>query len=452
MYDVVILGGGPGGYAAALYAHNFGLSVAMIEKDKIGGTCLHRGCIPAKSWLHSAEVFDEVRHAGDHGVVVGEPTFDWTAGKGRKDAVVAQLHKGLTGLLKARGVEMIDGFGKLAGPGKVEVGGGVVEGRHVILATGSIPRAIPGFEFDGDRIVSSDHALDWNEQPARVGIIGAGAIGLEFASMLSDLGSEVHVFELFDQILPGTDADVAKHLHRALKRRGVHITTGVEVEPPQLGEKSVTLKAGDNSVEVDVVLVAVGRAPVTDGVGLETTTAEVERGYVKVDLATMQTAEPSLYAVGDLVAGTPQLAHAGFAEGMSAITHIATGEAAPVDYRAIPLVVYSRPELATVGLSAAQAVEDGHDVVETSHGFGGAARAIILGQTMGTVKVVAEKDGPILGAAIAGPLAGELIHELMYSVAWEALPSEAAAFIHAHPTVAEAVGETLLAATGKSLH
>jgi dihydrolipoamide dehydrogenase len=384
--------------------------------------------------------------------VVGEPTFDWSIGRKRKDGVVGQLHKGLTGLLKARTVDIVDGFGKLAGPGNVEVDGAILEGRTVILATGSVPRTIPGYAFDGDRIVSSDDALDWAEQPERVAIIGAGAIGCEFASMLSDLGSEVHLFELFDQILPGTDADVAKHLERALRRRGVQINTGVEVEPPQIGDKSVTITLGDTSVEVDAVLVAVGRAPVTEGVGVETTKAELDHGYVKVDLATMQTAEPTLYAVGDLVAGTPQLAHAGFAEGIAAVTHIATGESAPVDYRAIPLIVYSRPEVATVGLSATAAIAEGYSIVETSHGFGGVGRAIILGQTMGTVKVIAEEDGPILGAAIAGPLAGELIHELMYSVAWEALPVEAAAFIHAHPSIAEAVGETLLAATGKSLH
>jgi dihydrolipoamide dehydrogenase len=452
VYDVVILGGGPGGYAAALYAHNFGLSVAMVEKEKVGGTCLHRGCIPAKSWLHSAELYSEVRGAAEHGVVVGEPDFDWNVARGRKDKVVGQLHKGLSGLLRTRGVDIVEGFGTLAGPTAVAVGDTTLEGRSVIVATGSEPRSIPGFPFDGDRIVSSDHALDWAQQPERVAIIGAGAIGCEFASMLSDLGSEVYLFELLDQILPGTDPDVAKHLERALRRRGVTITTGAEVAPPTVGDGSVSVRAGEVTADVDVVLVSVGRAPLTDGIGLETTAAEVERGFIKVDTSTMQTAQQGLYAVGDLVAGTPQLAHAGFAEGISAITHIATGTPAPVDYRAIPLVVYSRPEVATVGLSAAAAREQGYDVVETSHGFGGVGRAIILSQTMGAVKVVTERDGPVLGAAIAGPLAGELIHELMYAVAWEAMPEEAAAFIHAHPTVAEAVGETLLAAAGTSLH
>jgi dihydrolipoamide dehydrogenase len=385
-------------------------------------------------------------------VVVGEPRFDGQVARERKDKVVGQLHKGLSGLMKARNVDIVEGYGTLAGPGRVQVNGTTLDGRNVIVATGSAPRSIPGYDFDGERIVSSDHALDWQQQPERVAVIGAGAIGCEFASMLSDLGSEVHLFELVDQILPGTDADVAKHLERALRRRNVQITTGAEVGPPMLGDKAVTVTSGDTSVEVDVVLVSVGRMPLTEGIGLETTAAEVERGYVKADLTTMQTAQPGLYAVGDLVAGTPQLAHAGFAEGISAISHIATGTPAPVDYRAIPLVVYSRPEVATVGLSAAQAEAAGFTIAETSHSFGGAGRAIILGQTMGAVKVISQEDGPILGAAIAGPLAGELIHELMYAVAWEAMPAEAAAFIHAHPTVAEAVGETLLAAAGKSLH
>ncbi len=457
MYDAVIVGGGPGGYAAALYAHNFDLSVALIEKDLVGGTCLHRGCIPAKSWLHSAEVFDEVKHAADFGVIASEPTFDWEAGLARKNKVVGQLHKGLSGLLGARHVDVIEGTGRLAGPGRVEVTAAdgssrVVEGRNVIVATGSRPATISGYDFDGDRIVSSDEALDWPRRPERAAIIGAGAIGCEFASLLSDLGSEVYLFELLPQVLPGMEPEAAKVLDRALRRRGVQVATGVEVAPPRIGKKSVEISAGETTVKTDVVLVAVGRAPLTEGIGLETTRAVVERGYLGVDPATMMTAEPNLYAVGDVVAGTPQLAHAGFAEGIAAITHIATGSPAPVDYRAIPLVVYSRPEVASVGLSAAQATAEGYEVEETSHGFGGVGRAIIQGEAQGTVKVVAQKDGPILGATIAGPLAGEMIHELMYAVAWEALPAEAAAFIHAHPTVAEAVGETLLAASGRSLH
>ncbi len=456
MYDIVVVGGGPGGYAAALYAHNFGLSVALVEKDRPGGTCLLRGCIPAKQWLHVAEVFTTVRHAAEFGVISSDPELDWGAALDRKNQTVEGLVKGLGGLLKSRKVDVVKGFGRLDGPGRVVVdaegGEQVIEGAKVILATGSHARTIPGYEIDGKRIVSSDHALDWQARPARVAIIGGGVIGCEFASMLTDLGSEVHVFEVMDQIIPGGDPEASKQLERALTRRGVKFHIGVAVDPPQVGGESVAVPFGDSSVEVDVVLVAVGRGPNTKGVGLESTKAVSDRGFVTVDLETMETHEPGLYAVGDIVAGTPQLAHSGFAEGIAAVTHIATGTAAPVDYRAIPRVTYTHPEVAEVGMTEAQAREAGLDIEVTKHGFGGVGRAIIIGENQGFVKVIAEKDGPIVGAAVVGPHAGEMIHELMYAVGWEALPSEAAAFIHAHPTLSEAVGETLLSSTGRSLH
>ncbi|NIR35951.1 MAG: dihydrolipoyl dehydrogenase [Actinobacteria bacterium] len=454
MYDVVIVGGGPAGYAAALYAHNYGLETALVEKDELGGTCLLRGCIPAKAWLQAAEVFTTVANAGEFGVQTSEPGFDWGVALARKQQIVDGLVSGLKGLLKQRKVDVVNGFGRLDGPGRVVVDDGarVLETRNVIVATGSVPRSIPGYEFDGERIVSSDHALDWAERPQRVAIIGAGAIGCEFASLLVDLGSEVTLFELMDQIVPGADAKAARELQKHLKRRGVKIHTGVSVGEPRMTDGGVVVPFGEDSVEVDVVLVAVGRAPVTDSVGLQTTRAQVDRGYVVADLETMQTAEPGVYAVGDLLAGTPQLAHAGFAEGIAAVTHIATGRAAGPDYRAIPLVVYTHPEMAEVGLTEAAAVEQGFEVETHSHSFLGVGRARIIGQNQGMVKVVVQKDGPILGASVVGPQAGELIHELMYIVGWEALPEEAAAFIHAHPTLSEAVGETLLSSTGRSLH
>lgn len=457
MYDVAIVGGGPGGYAAALYAHNYGLSVALVEKDLVGGTCLHRGCIPAKSWLQTAEVFTGVAGAAEFGVRASAPTLDWGAALERKNAVVGRLHAGLTGLMNQRGVDVFEGTGRLAGRGLVEVTGGDgsahrLEAAKLILASGSAPRSIPGYQVDGRRIVTSDHALDWDSRPERVAVIGAGAIGVEFASMLTDLGSTVYLFEMLDQIVPGMEPAGARVLHRALSKRGVDIHTGVTVEPAVLGGDAVIVPFGESSVEVDVVLVAVGRAPVTEGIGIESTAAEVEGGFVNVDSATMETAEPGIYAVGDIVAGAPQLAHAGFAEGIAAITHIATGESAPVDYRAIPLIVYSHPEAASVGITEQQALDLGVEVETYAHGFQGVARAMIQGQAEGAVKIVVEEDGPILGATVVGPAAGELIHELMYAVGWEALPAEAAAFVHAHPTLAEAVGETLLSASGRSLH
>ena len=456
MHDIVIIGGGPGGYAAALYAHNFGLDIVLIEKERVGGTCLIRGCIPAKTWLQTAEVFTTVARSEEFGIKSGEPEVDWSAALARKNKIVDGLVNGVSGLLKARGVTVVDGFGRLAG-GAVEVtvpDGSVsrFESRAVILATGSVPRSIPGYDIDGRLIVTSDHALDWEEQPRRVAIVGGGVIGCEFASLLADMGSEVHIFEALDQILPGTEPDAVKVLKRAFTKKKVKIHTDTMVGAARLQESSVIVPFGDDSVEVDVVLVAVGRGPLTDDIGLDRTNVVVERGYVHADRVTMETAEPGVFAVGDIVAGTPQLAHAGFAEGIAAVTYIATGEPAPVDYRAIPLITYTHPEVASVGMTEAQAREAGYDVEITTHGLRGIARAIIQGEVGGTVKIVVEKDGPILGATIAAQDAGEMIHELMYSVAWEALPSEAAAFIHAHPTISEAIGETLLTAAGRSLH
>jgi dihydrolipoamide dehydrogenase len=456
LYDVVIIGGGPGGYAAALYAHNFGLSVALIEKDLVGGACLHRGCVPTKAWLETAEVFAGVSGAAEFGVVASAPGLDWARARERKGRIVGQLHRGLSGLLRQRGVEIIAGTGRLDLPGGAAAttaeGTRRLEARAIILATGAVPRSIPGYEFDGVRIVSSDHALDWAERPGRVAIIGAGAIGCEFASLLSDLGTRVYLFEVLPQILPGMEPEAAKVLHRELSSRKVEVHAGTAVRPPAVGADAIVVPYDGGEAAVDVVLVAVGRAPVTAGVGLEGTRVEVERGFVKADPATQQTAEPGVYAVGDIVAGTPQLAHAGFAEGIAAITHIATGRPAPVDYRAVPAIVYTRPEVAAVGLTEERARAAGYQVAAHSHGFQAAARAMIRGENKGLVKIVSEVGGPILGATIAGPAAGELIHEMVLAVGWEALPAEAAAFIHGHPTLAEVVGETLLASAGRSLH
>lgn len=456
MYDVVIIGGGPGGYAAALYAHNFDLTVALVEKDSVGGTCLLRGCIPAKTWLKTAEVFTTVKKASEFGVDSSEPELNWSAALERKNKVVDGLVRGLAGLLKARKVDIYTGHGRLADGGVTVTGeGGAVqrlEARNVIVATGSKSRAIPGYEFDGNRVVSSREALDWDERPSRVAVIGAGAIGCEFASLLGDTGSEVHLFEMLDQVVPGAEPEASKTLARELKKKGVKVRTGVGVGPAEVHADKVVVPFEGDFVEVDKVLVAVGRAPVTEDVGLETTKVRVERGFVHVDPNTMMTDEPNVYAVGDIVAGTPQLAHAGFAEGIAAITHIATGEIAPVDYRGIPLVVYTHPEVASVGMTEAAAREAGLEIEVHDHGMRGVGRAIIQGEVGGMVKIVNQVDGPIVGATVVGPGAGDMIHELMYAVAWEALPEEAAAYIHAHPTVSEAIGETLLSAAGRSLH
>ncbi len=456
MHDLVIVGGGPGGYAAALYAHNFDLSVALVEKERPGGTCLIRGCIPAKQWLQVAEVYNTVSHAAEFGVVASQPELDWGAALERKNQTVEGLVRGLAGLLKNRGVEVISGYGRLAGSGRVAIEGAEgsrsLEGRSLILASGSHARTISGYEIDGDRIVTSDHALDWDRQPGRVAIIGGGVIGCEFASFLADVGSEVHVFEMLDQIIPGSDPDSAKALQRQLQKRGIKFNIGVKVEPAEMTGSGVVVPFGDQRVEVDVVLVAVGRGPNTADVGLDRTSVELDAGFVVVDRATMQTAEPGLYAVGDIVADTPQLAHVGFAEGIAAVTHAATGNVQPVNYDAVPRVTYTHPEVAEVGITEAQAQEMGLSYEATKHALNGVGRARIIGQNQGHAKVISLKDGPIIGASVVGPQAGEMIHELMYSVGWEALPSEAAALIHAHPTLSEVVGETLMSAAGKSLH
>lgn len=456
MHDVVIIGGGPGGYAAALYAHNFGLSVALVEKDIVGGTCLVRGCIPAKSWLHTAEIYQTVANASTFGVETSDPKLDWQAALARKNTIVDGLVNGLAGLLKTRGVDVLDGFGRIVG-GQVEVTAEdgtttTLDGKNIIVATGSVPATIPGYDIDGEWIVTSNEALDWPDQPNRVAVIGAGAIGVEFASLLADVGTEVHLFEMEEQVLPGMEPEAAKALTRALKKKGVKIHTSTMVGPAQISGSSVNVPFGDDSVEVDVVLVAVGRKPVTEGIGLENAGIGVERSFVNVDPATMLTANPRIYAIGDIVAGTPQLAHVGFAEGIAAITHIAEGANDAINYRAIPMVVYSYPEVASVGLTEEEATAQGYEVETTNHGMRALGRPIIHDETGGTVKIVAEKDGPVLGATVVDPIAGEIIHELMYIVGWEAMPAEAAAFIHAHPTVSEAIGETLMASAGRPLH
>ncbi|NHZ70947.1 MAG: dihydrolipoyl dehydrogenase [Proteobacteria bacterium] len=457
MYDIAIIGGGPGGYASALYAHNFGLSVALIEKDRVGGTCLLRGCIPAKTWIESSHVFATVAGAAEFGVQSSAPEFLWPIALERKKKVVELLVNGLSGTLKARGVDVVEGHGRITGAGRVSVEASdgtmsEIEARNIIIATGSGPATIPGYEIDGARIVTSDEALDWTSQPRRVAIIGGGVIGVEFASFLGELGSEVHLFEMMDQLVPGMEPEAAKILARSFRRRSIKAHTGVGVSPARIGDDSVTVPFGDDAVEVDVVLVAVGRKPITSDIGLATVGIESDRGFVPVDAATMRTSAQGVYAVGDIVQGTPQLAHVGFAEAIAAVTHIATGDSAAVDYNAIPMVVYTNPEIGWVGMTEAAAVAGGASIETAEHGMRGIGRAIIQGEVGGTVKIVSETDGPIVGATVVGPGAGELIHELMYAVGWEALPAEAASFIHAHPTIAEAIGETLLASAGRPLH
>jgi dihydrolipoamide dehydrogenase len=458
-FEVVVLGGGPGGYAAALYGASAGMHVAMVEESRVGGTCLNRGCIPAKELLETATVFRTVGRAGEFGVVAGAaPTVDLAVSQVRKQQVIDRLVGGLETLLKGRKVTVVPGTGSLLdGPGRlVRVSDGTeLRGRHVVLATGSSPRSLPGYEFDGVRILSSDDVLMLDHVPERVAVIGGGAIGCEFASFLVDVGSNVTVLEALPQVLAGVDQQVAQTAVRAFTKRGVKVHTGVAVGAPEIGEKSVTVpftgKNGEERLEVDVVVVSVGRSPRTSGVGFAEQGVDLdERGFVVVD-PQMRTSRRDVYAVGDVVA-TPQLAHVAFAEAIVAIKTMLGENPAPVDYAKVPWGIYCHPEVAFCGMTEEQARATGRDVVTSVHRFGGNGRALIVGESEGLVKIVAERDGPLLGVHIVGPWATELIAEGYLSVNWEATAADLGLLVHAHPTLSELFGESALALTGRSLH
>ncbi len=455
-FDVVVLGGGPGGYAAALYGASAGQRIAMVEEARVGGTCLHRGCIPAKELLQTAEVLRTVRTAKEFGVDAGQPTLDLPTSMARKQQVVDRLTKGLESLLKGRKVTVVPGTGSIvdAKARHIRVSdGSELLGDALILATGSLPRELPGLPFDGQQILSSDHLLTLDTVPARTAIIGGGAIGCEFASYLADVGSEVTLLEAMPAILPGVDKQAADVVVRAFKKRGVKVITGVSVEGVDRGAAlSVRYLAADaaQSVEVDTVVVSVGRRPRSEGIGLEGTGIEIDRGFVVVD-GHQQTAVPGIYAVGDLVPG-PALAHVGFAEAIVAIRTILGEDVAPLDHDKVPWGIYCHPEVAFSGLTEAVAIERGYDVVTSVHRFAGNSRAQIMGEAEGLVKIVAERDGPLLGVHIAGPWATELLAEGYLAVNWEATAEDLGALIHPHPTLSELFGESALALTGRSLH
>jgi dihydrolipoamide dehydrogenase len=458
-FDVVVIGGGPGGYAAGLYGASAGLSVAVIEKDKVGGTCLHRGCVPAKEFLETAAVYRSVNGAAEFGISTSEPKIDFSVSQNRKQKVVDQLWKGLSGLMKSRKIETIEGTGKYLGNGRVQISDGrIIEGESIILASGSVPRSIPGFEVDGKIVMTSDEVLSLTSLPSSVVVIGGGAIGCEFASMMSDLGAQVTVLEALPQILPGVDKDVVDVVAKSFRRRGIAVHTGVAVSghTPNPGG-GTTVHFGDNqSVSVDAVIVSVGRRPNSDGLLGEETFVEVDqRGFVKVD-PYMRTSEQGVYAIGDLVA-TAQLAHIGFAEAIVAIKHILSEPVVPVDYSKVPWCIYCHPEVAFAGFTEEAARAAGYDVIVKKDPFGGNSRARIVGETDGVVKVIAEKmpdgsAGKILGVHMAGPWVTEQLGQGYLAVNWEATPDEVSQFIQPHPTLSEAFGETVLALTGRGLH
>jgi dihydrolipoamide dehydrogenase len=462
-FDVVVIGGGPGGYAAALYGASAGLNVAVVERDKVGGTCLHRGCVPAKEFLETAHVRQTLEHAGAFGFSTKEITTDFAVSQSRKNEIVERLYKGLSGLLKGRKVTVFEGTGQLNQDLSVKVldgadAGVVAQGKNVILAAGSVPRTLPGFDVDGKIVVTSDEFLDLSTLPATAAVIGGGAIGCEFASMLADMGTKVTILETLPSILTGCDAEVAKVVERAFKKRGIEIQVGVTItgHTSKKGATSITIEGGD-ALGVDMVVLSVGRRPRTEGLLGEGTGVVInERGFVEAD-AYQRTANANVYAVGDVVANTPQLAHVGFAEAIVAIKSILGEPVVPVDYERVPWAIYSNPEVAFCGLTEAAATEKGYEVVVKKDPFGGNSRAQIIGETEGVVKIIAEKRadgtaGQILGVHMAGPWVTEQLGAGYFAVNWEATAEEAAALIQPHPSLSETFGETLLALAGRGLH
>jgi dihydrolipoamide dehydrogenase len=452
-YDLVVLGGGTGGYSAALRAAELGMSVALIERGKVGGTCLHQGCIPTKALLHAAEVYDTARDSDRFGITVADVAYDWPAVQTYKGGVVDKMFKGLQGLLKHRKVEVLSATGVLRNPTTIAVEGKDVTAKKIVVATGSKPKMIPGLEV-GERIITSDEALVLDRVPKSAIVLGAGSVGVEFASVWASFGCEVTVVEMLPSLVPLEDADLGKELARAFKKRKIRALAGAKLEEAQAGEKSVTASVTTNgkteTLEAELLLVAVGRGPVTEGSGIEAAGIATDRGFVTVQ-GPCETNVPGVYAVGDVIP-TPQLAHVAFAEGMQAAEHAAGQNPAPINYDAIPRCTYCVPEVAAVGLTESQARERDQDVVTKSVSLGAIGKATILGETSGFCKIVAAKDGPILGVHFIGPRVTELVAEAMLSVGWEAVPDEVAAMIHPHPTLTEVFGEANLALAGRALH
>jgi dihydrolipoamide dehydrogenase len=454
-YDVVVLGGGPAGYAFALRAALLDLKVALVERDKVGGTCLHRGCIPTKALLHAAEVMDSIGEAGHFGIKVGEPSFDWAEVQRSKVEPIKKLHAGLQSVIKARKIETIAGNGTLGDPGTIVVEGREVTGRRVVLAPGSYARSLPGLDPDGERIITSDDALTSERFPSKIAVIGAGAVGVEFASIYRSFGAEVTVIEALDRIIPLEDADLSKELAASFKRRGIATFAGAKVEDVDKSDDGVrlTFSKGNKTekLEVETVLVAVGRGPATDGLDLDRWGVSADRGFIVIDGENK--AGENVWAIGDATAGTPQLAHVSFGMGFATAERMAGGSPIAVDFeRNVPHATYCMPEVASVGLTEEQARAKGYDVQVTKHSFAGIAKAQMMRQARGFSKIVAAKDGSILGIHLIGPRVTELLAESLLAVGWEAMPAEVAAFVHPHPTLSEVVGEAALEAIGRPLH
>ena len=461
-FDLVVIGGGPGGYGAALYGASAGLNVALVERDALGGTCLNRGCIPAKAFLETAAVHRHVEHAADFGIEASSPKVNFAVTQARKRKIVDGLVKGIGGLCKSRKVTVFNGTGSLGANRTVNVSmsdgsSAIVQGSHVILAAGSVPRTIPGFERGGP-IMTSDEVLDLDHVPARIVVIGGGAIGCEFASTFADLGAQVTILEGLPKILPGLDTDVANVVVKSFKKKNIDIRTGVMVKSHTPNGKGGTVVSfGDGEqIEVDAVVVSVGRRPYADLLGLGGTNVKVsDRGFVEVD-AWCRTSESGVYAIGDLI-NTPQLAHVAYAEAILVVKDMLGEGPAPVAYDRVPWAIYCHPEVAWAGPGEDAAKEAGLDVVVAKHQFRANSRAQILGEIDGLVKIVAKRNadgsaGQVLGVHMVGPWVTEQLSGGYLAVNWEATVDEIAEFVQPHPSLSELFGETVLSLTGRSLN
>jgi dihydrolipoamide dehydrogenase len=455
-YDIVVLGGGSGGYACALRAAELGKRVALIERDKVGGTCLHRGCIPTKALLHAAEVADSSRESSKFGIRTSFEGVDMPGVLNYQQSVVDRLWKGLQSTIASRKIDTIYGDGRLESPTSVRVGDDLYTGDHIVLATGSVPRSLPGLEIDGTRVITSDEGLRLDRVPSSAVILGGGVIGVEFASVWKSFGADVTIVEMLPQLLPLEDETSAKQLQRAFRRRGIGFELGARFESVKEGPAGVTVTlAGGKTLEAEVLLVAVGRGPVSRDLGYQENGVGVdERGFVEVD-SLCRTSVPSVSAVGDLIA-TPQLAHVGFAEGILVAERVSGLDVRPIDYDGVPRITYSDPEVASVGLTSEQAKQREYEIVEVNYPLGGNGKSVIL-QTQGSAKVIAERlpsgePGRVLGIHLVGSRVGELIAEGQLIYNWDAEPGDVAALIHPHPTQSEIIGEAHLALAGKPLH
>ncbi|MFY9551026.1 MAG: dihydrolipoyl dehydrogenase [Thermoanaerobaculia bacterium] len=461
-YDLIIIGSGPGGYVAAIRASQIGLSVLIVEKEpRLGGVCTLVGCIPTKALLHTADLLEEARHGAEVGVASREVRLDMPAALKHKEKIVRQSTNGISFLMKKNRVQVVNGFGRLAGPGRVSVAGSdgaetVYAGKNVIVATGSTPRSLPGMDIDEKMILSSTGMLEQTEVPRSLVVIGSGAVGVEFASMYARFGSKVTVIEVLPRIVPIEDEEISRELAASFKRQGIAIYPDTRVERITKGDGGLEVlarSAGDKTetFRAEKVLMAVGRRPLTDGIGLEALGIATEKGYVKTDKF-METNVPGVYAIGDILP-TPALAHLASAEGVVAVEHMAGKETRPINYDQIPGCTYCSPEVGSIGLTEAKARERGYDVVVGKFPFSANGKARILNQAAGFVKIVAEKKyDEVLGVHVVGPAATELIAEAGAALKLEATSEELVRTIHAHPTLSEAICEAAEAVGGHSIH